>query len=71
MTDSQVTFVNAPRWRRRGLQTDLSTASESPNHRSLVEVVVVAPDGSTVAVAGTLSGPQEVGEDRRDQRSQF
>ncbi|MCB0932743.1 MAG: phosphoglycerate dehydrogenase [Mycobacterium sp.] len=61
MTDSQVTFVNAPALAaERGLQTDLSTASESPNHRSLVEVVVVAPDGSTVAVAGTLSGPQEV-----------
>jgi D-3-phosphoglycerate dehydrogenase len=38
----------------------LSTVSESPNHRSLVEVKVVASDGSGVTVAGTLSGPQEV-----------
>ena len=60
MTDQQVTFVNAPALAtERGLQTDLSTRSESPNHRSLVDVRVVAPDGSAVTVAGTLSGPQQ------------
>jgi len=59
MTDQQVTFVNAPALAaERGLQTDLSTRTESPNHRSLVDVRVVAPDGSAVTVAGTLSGPQ-------------
>jgi D-3-phosphoglycerate dehydrogenase len=59
MTDQQVTFVNAPALAaERGLQSDLSTRTESPNHRSLVDVRVVAPDGSTVTVAGTLSGPQ-------------
>lgn len=58
-TDQQVTFVNAPALAaERGLSTELSTASESPNHRSLVEVKVVAPDGSAVNVSGTLSGPQ-------------
>jgi D-3-phosphoglycerate dehydrogenase len=61
MTDQQVTFVNAPGLAaERGLATELSTSSESPNHRSLVEVKVVASDGSTVTVSGTLSGPQEV-----------
>jgi len=61
MTDQPVTFVNAPGLAAdRGLDAELSTVSESPNHRSLVEVKVVASDGSTVAVAGTLSGPQEV-----------
>ena len=61
MTDQQVTFVNAPTLAAdRGLDTELITASESPNHRSLVDVRVVGPDGSAVIVAGTLSGPQEV-----------
>ena len=60
MTDQQVTFVNAPALAaERGLQTDLSTRSESPNHRSLVDVQVVSPDGSAITVAGTLSGPQQ------------
>jgi len=60
MTDQQVTFVNAPALAaERGLQSDLSTRTESPNHRSLVDVRVVGPDGSAVTVAGTLSGPQQ------------
>ncbi|MCB0924065.1 MAG: phosphoglycerate dehydrogenase, partial [Mycobacterium sp.] len=61
MTDQQVTFVNAPALAAdRGLDTELSTVSESPNHRSLVDVRVVSPDGSAVNVSGTLSGPQQV-----------
>ena len=61
MTDQQVTFVNAPALAAdRGLETELATVSESPNHRSLVDVLVVAPDGTAVNVAGTLSGPQQV-----------
>ena len=61
MTDQQVTFVNAPALAaERGLDTELSTRTESPNHRSLVDVRVVAPDGSAVNVSGTLSGPQQV-----------
>jgi D-3-phosphoglycerate dehydrogenase len=61
ITDQQVTFVNAPALAAdRGLAADLSTASESPNHRSLVDVRVVGPDGSAVNVSGTLTGPQEV-----------
>ena len=61
MTDQQVTFVNAPALAAdRGLETELATVSESPNHRSLVDVRVVAPDGTAVNVAGTLSGPQQV-----------
>ena len=60
MTDQQVTFVNAPSLAAdRGLTTEVSTATESPNHRSLVDVKVVASDGSVVNVAGTLSGPQQ------------
>jgi D-3-phosphoglycerate dehydrogenase / 2-oxoglutarate reductase len=61
MTDQQVTFVNAPNLAaERGLQSELSTASESPNHRSLVDVRVVGPDGTATNVSGTLSGPQQV-----------
>jgi len=61
VTDQQVTFVNAPGLAaERGLQTELSTASESVNHRSVVDVRVVGPDGSATNVSGTLSGPQEV-----------
>ena len=61
MTDQQVTFVNAPSMAaERGLSADLSTRTESPNHRSLVDVRVVSPDGSAVNVSGTLSGTQEV-----------
>ncbi len=58
MTDQQVTFVNAPALAaERGLATECVTVSESPNHRSLVDVRVVGPDGSSANVAGTLSGP--------------
>ena len=61
MTDQQVTFVNAPTLAaERGLDTELHTQTESPNHRSLVDVRVVAADGSAVNVSGTLSGPQQV-----------
>lgn len=60
VTDQQVTFVNAPGLANdRGLQTELSTASESINHRSVVDVRVVGPDGSATNVSGTLSGPQQ------------
>jgi D-3-phosphoglycerate dehydrogenase len=61
ITDQQVTFVNAPALAAdRGLAAELSTVSESPNHRSLVDVRVVGPDGSAVNVSGTLTGPQGV-----------
>ena len=61
VTDQQVTFVNAPGLAAdRGLQTELSTATESVNHRSVVDVRVVGPGGSATNVSGTLSGPQEV-----------
>ncbi|MFZ0903324.1 MAG: phosphoglycerate dehydrogenase [Mycobacterium sp.] len=59
--EDQVTFVNARAIaEERGVAADLSTATESPNHRSVVDVRAVASDGSVVNVAGTLSGPQQV-----------
>lgn len=59
--EDPVTFVNAPALAaERGVAADISTATESPNHRSVVDVRAVASDGSVVNVAGTLSGPQQV-----------
>jgi D-3-phosphoglycerate dehydrogenase / 2-oxoglutarate reductase len=59
--EDPVTFVNAPAIaEERGVAADLTTATESPNHRSVVDVRAVASDGSVVNVAGTLSGPQLV-----------
>ncbi|OBE98687.1 phosphoglycerate dehydrogenase [Mycobacterium sp. 852002-10029_SCH5224772] len=61
VVEGPVTFVNAPALaEERGITAELGTASESPNHRSVVDVRAVAPDGSAVNVAGTLSGPQLV-----------
>ncbi len=59
--EDQVTFVNAPAIaEERGVDADISTATESPNHRSVVDVRAVGSDGSVVNVAGALSGPQQV-----------
>ena len=61
VTDQQVTFVNAPALAaERGVEATIDTEPESPNHRSVVDVRAVAADGTTVNVAGTLSGPQQV-----------
>ena len=59
--EDPVTFVNAPALAaERGVQADISTATESPNHRSVVDVRAVYSDGSVTNVAGALSGPQQV-----------
>lgn len=61
VVDEQVTFVNAPALAaERGVAAEISTATESPNHRSVVDVRAVHADGSSINVAGTLSGPQLV-----------
>ncbi|AHC25007.1 MULTISPECIES: phosphoglycerate dehydrogenase [Mycobacteriaceae] len=61
VVDEQVTFVNAPALAKdRGVTAEISTASESPNHRSVVDVRAVYADGASLNVAGTLSGPQLV-----------
>ncbi|WP_111508607.1 phosphoglycerate dehydrogenase [Mycobacterium kyogaense] len=59
--EDPVTFVNAPALAaERGVEASIDTESESPNHRSVVDVRAVAADGTTVNVAGALSGPQQV-----------
>jgi D-3-phosphoglycerate dehydrogenase len=61
VVDEPVTFVNAPKLAAvRGVDAELITATESPAHRSVVDVRAVHADGSTVNVAGTLTGPQLV-----------
>lgn len=61
VVDEQVTFVNAPALAKdRGVTAEISTATESPNHRSVVDVRAVYADGGALNVAGTLSGPQLV-----------
>jgi D-3-phosphoglycerate dehydrogenase len=61
VVDEQVTFVNAPALAKdRGVAAEITTASESPNHRSVVDVRAVYADGGSLNVAGTLSGPQLV-----------
>ncbi|MGL6235224.1 MAG: phosphoglycerate dehydrogenase [Segniliparus sp.] len=59
--ETPVTFVNAAQVAAdRGLTHVVETEQESPNHRSLVEVLAVAADGSTSQVAGTLAGRGQV-----------
>lgn len=61
VVEDQVTFVNAPALaEERGVTVDLTTATESPNHRSVVQLRAVMADGAAFTVAGTLSGPQLV-----------
>lgn len=61
VVEGPVTFVNAPALaEERGVTAELGKASESPNHRSVVDVRAVAHNGTAVNVAGTLSGPQLV-----------
>jgi D-3-phosphoglycerate dehydrogenase len=59
--EDQVTFVNAPALAKdRGITAQVTTLSESPSHRSLVDLRAVFGDGSTLNVAGALTEPQQV-----------
>ncbi|QTI67764.1 phosphoglycerate dehydrogenase [Gordonia polyisoprenivorans] len=56
-----ITFVNAPKVaQERGVTSEVTTATESPNHRSVVDVKAVFADGSVHNVAGSLSEPRQV-----------
>ncbi|WP_040791474.1 phosphoglycerate dehydrogenase [Nocardia paucivorans] len=59
--EEPVTFVNAPALAaERGIGTEVTTHSESPSHRSLVDLRAVFGDGRTLNVAGALTEPQQV-----------
>jgi D-3-phosphoglycerate dehydrogenase len=61
VVEEQVTFVNAPTLAaERGVDVSLSTYAESPDFRSLITVRGVLPNGDTISVAGTLTGPRQV-----------
>ncbi|WP_228002958.1 phosphoglycerate dehydrogenase [Nocardia australiensis] len=61
LVEDQVTFVNAPALAKdRGITAQVTTVSESPSHRSVVDLRAVFGDGSTLNVAGTLTEPQQV-----------
>jgi D-3-phosphoglycerate dehydrogenase len=56
-----VTFVNAPLLaKERGVEVGITTSPESPEYRNLITVSGVLPDGRTVSVSGTLTGPRQV-----------
>ncbi|MER7010110.1 phosphoglycerate dehydrogenase [Saccharopolyspora sp. NPDC000359] len=59
--ESQVTFVNAPQLAEDlGVQVEVETSSESPNHRSVVTVRAGLSDGRSARVSGALSGSNQV-----------
>ena len=61
VVEDQVTFVNAPRLAEElGVEATLRKESESANHRSLVTLRAVYPDGETQSVSGTLTGLDQV-----------
>ncbi|QIS05313.1 phosphoglycerate dehydrogenase [Nocardia brasiliensis] len=61
LVEDQVTFVNAPALAKdRGITATVNTVSESPSHRSVVDLRAVFGDGRTLNVAGTLTEPQQV-----------
>ncbi|MBY3791832.1 phosphoglycerate dehydrogenase [Rhodococcus fascians] len=59
--EDSVTFVNAPSLaEERGVTAEVTTAPESENHRSVVDIRAVYGDGSVLNVAGTLTGTSQV-----------
>ena len=59
--EDHVSFVNASKLaEERDVQVSVTTATESPDHRSVVSVRAVLTDGSTAVVSGALSGPSQV-----------
>lgn len=57
MVEDAVTFVNAPLIAaERGVEVDLSTNPDSPDHRNLITVRGTLADGTVHSVSGTLSG---------------
>jgi D-3-phosphoglycerate dehydrogenase len=61
VVEDQVTFVNVPALAaERGVAVELTTAPESENHRSVVQLRAAMPDGEAVTVSGTLTGRSQV-----------
>ncbi|WP_232664286.1 phosphoglycerate dehydrogenase [Pseudonocardia sp. TRM90224] len=61
VVEEQVTFVNVPALAAdRGVAVEVTTAPESENHRSVVQLRAAMPDGESISVSGTLTGRQQV-----------
>ncbi len=61
VVEEQVTFVNAPGLAAgRGLEVSLATSTESGDYRSEIHLDGVLAGGTTVSVAGTLTGVRQV-----------
>jgi D-3-phosphoglycerate dehydrogenase / 2-oxoglutarate reductase len=61
VVEDQVTFVNVPSLAAdRGVAVELTTAPESENHRSVVQLRAAMPDGESITVSGTLTGRGQV-----------
>jgi D-3-phosphoglycerate dehydrogenase / 2-oxoglutarate reductase len=61
VVEDQVTFVNTPALAaERGVDVELTTAPESENHRSVVQLRAAMPDGESITVSGTLTGRAQV-----------
>lgn len=61
VVEDQVTFVNTPALAaERGVGVELTTAPESENFRSVVQLRAAMPDGESVTVSGTLTGRAQV-----------
>ena len=61
VVEDQVTFVNTPSLAaERGVDVELTTAPESANHRSVVQLRAAMPDGDSITVSGTLTGRAQV-----------
>ncbi|GAC49009.1 D-3-phosphoglycerate dehydrogenase [Gordonia aichiensis NBRC 108223] len=59
--DEPVTFVNAPTVAaERGVTSEVLTNTESPSHRSVVDVKAVYADGSVQNVSGAITEPRQV-----------
>ena len=61
LVNDPVSFVNAPVLaEQRGVEVALTSDRTSEDHRSLLRVTLTQTDGSTVSVAGTVTGPKDV-----------
>ncbi len=61
VVEDRVTFVNTPALAaERGVGVELTTAPESVDFRSVVQLRAAMPDGESITVSGTLTGRSQV-----------
>jgi D-3-phosphoglycerate dehydrogenase / 2-oxoglutarate reductase len=61
VVEHPVSYVNAPIIAAdRGVEVRLITSEESPDYRNVLTVRGTLPDGRTVSISGTLSGPKHI-----------